>query len=440
MRYRRSLVGLLAFALVAVACEGGGDTDEEGPSSDPILFAASLPLTGMFSIPGDLHRKGYELCVDLINERGGLLDRPVELVVEDNRSDTETVVSQYERFINVQNVDVLLGTFSTLLSFPASSIAEQAQMVFPEPSDSSFISHSRGYEFNFGFTLKPIDLIGETPVDALSYFADQGVIPSDDLPTTAAVVRQDDFFPDAISLGLVGGELEIPGTGETIDFGNGYLEDRGIDLVFDEEYPAEGFDDWVGLANRAKASGAEYLLVLTTGGGGEVEFTRALKTVDYVPTTAFYSQGTYAEFQEALGSSVNGIIVWTTWAPEVEWEGEIGGQPITNQEFVEAYEAMFDDTAQEDQAQAFAVCQAMEQGIRAIGSTDNVELQEWMASRTAEDPIRTIQGDYHFDEMGLTADRDLLLLQWQEEELEFIYPVGEEYPGTVDPIWPQPAW
>jgi branched-chain amino acid transport system substrate-binding protein len=439
MRYRRRLVAVLLLSLLAAACQGDGAGDD-GEGGPPIVFAASLPLTGMFSIPGDLHRKGYELCIDMINERGGLLDRPVRLIVQDNRSDTETVVSQYQRFINVDNVDVLLGTFSTLLSFPASSIAEQAQMVFPEPSDSSFISHSRGYEFNFGFTLKPIDLIGETPVDALFYFADQGVIPRDDLPTTAAVVRQDDFFPDAISKGLVGGKLEIPGTGETIDFGDGYLEDRGIDLVFDEEYPAEGFDDWVGLANRAKASGADYLLVLTTGGGGEVEFTRALKTVNYVPKTTFYSQGTYAEFEDALGSSVNGIVVWTTWAPEVEWEGEIGGQPITNQEFVEAYEAMFDDVAQEDQAQAFTVCQAMEQGIRAIGSTDNVELQEWMASRTAQDPIRTIQGDYYFDDKGLTARRDLLLLQWQNRELEFIFPVGEEYPNTVDPIWPQPAW
>jgi branched-chain amino acid transport system substrate-binding protein len=439
MRYRQRLVAVLVSSLLAVACQGGGGGGE-GEGGPPIVFAASLPLTGMFSIPGDLHRKGYELCIDLINERGGLLDRPVELIVQDNRSDTETVVSQYQRFINVDDADVLLGTFSTLLSFPASSIAEQAQMVFPEPSDSSFISHSRGYEFNFGFTLKPIDLIGETPVDALFYFADQGVIPRADLPTTAAVVRQDDFFPDAISKGLVGGKLEIPGADETIDFGDGYLEDRGIDLVFDEEYPAEGFDDWVGLANRAKASGADYLLVLTTGGGGEVEFTRALKTVNYVPKTTFYSQGTYAEFEDALGSSVNGIVVWTTWAPEVEWEGEIGGQPVTNQEFVEAYEAMFDDAAQEDQAQAFTVCQAMEQGIRAIGTTDNVELQEWMASRTAQNPIRTIQGDYYFDDKGLTAGRDLLLLQWQNRELEFIFPVGEEYPNTVDPIWPQPAW
>jgi branched-chain amino acid transport system substrate-binding protein len=434
---RRGSALILSFALIAASCTGD---DGENGEREPITFAASLPLTGSFSIPGDLHRKGYELCIDLINERGGLLGRPVELVVEDNRSDTETVVSQYERFINVDNVDVLLGTFATLLSFPAGSVAEQAQMVFPEPSDSSFISHSRGYRYNFGFTLKPIDLIGQTPVDALFEFAEAGAIPEAELPTTAAVVRQDDFFPDAIARGLVGGTLEVPGTDEVIDFSPGYLEERGIDLVFDEEYPAEGFNDWVGLANRAKASGAEYLLVLTTGGGGEVEFTRALKTVDYVPKVTFYSQGTYSEFQEALGSSVNGIIVWSTWDPTIEWVGEIGGQPITNQEFVEAYEAKFDDPAQEDQAQAFAVCQAMEQGIRAIDTTDNVQLREWFASRTAADPITTIQGDYYFDDKGLTDGRDVLLLQWQNEELRFIYPVGEEYPDTVAPIYPQPPW
>lgn len=436
MRWPRWLGVALACGLLATAC---GPGSEEGAGGEPIKFAASLPLTGSFSIPGDLHRKGYELCVDLINERGGILGREVELVVEDNRSDPETTVSQYERFINVEDVDVLLGTFSTLLSFPASTVAEQAQMVFPEPSDSSFISHSRGYRYNFGFTLKPIDLIGETPVDGLFDLAEEGVIPDDQLPRTAAVVRQDDFFPDAIARGLVGGKLEIPGTDEVLDFSPGYLEEQGIDLLFDEEYPAQGFNDWVALANRAKASGAEYLFVLTTGGGGEVEFTRALQTVGYNPRVAFYSQGTYAEFQQALGSAVNGIIVWSTWDPAVEWDGLLGGKQFTNQHFVEEYQARFNTGAGEDQAQAFTVCQTMEQAIRAVESTDNTAIRDWLASRTADDPVRTIQGDYYFDEKGLTAERDVLLQQWQEEELRFIFPLGEEY-QAVDPIYPKPEW
>src|SRR5665811_1363670 len=101
-----------------------GETGEE----EPILFASSLPLTGEFSVTGTKHRDGYQFCVDEINARGGILGREVELLVEDNRSDTEATVNQMERFINVENADVLLGTFSSLLGFPASTVAEQNGM------------------------------------------------------------------------------------------------------------------------------------------------------------------------------------------------------------------------------------------------------------------------------------------------------------------------
>ena len=138
---------------------------ERIPRSEQKLVA-SLPLTGSFSVPGEFHQQGYELCVDTINANGGLLHgRQVELKVSDNQSDPETVALQTDRFISVDDADILLGTFSTLLSFPASAVAERAQMVYPEPSDSSLQSHSRGLKYNFGFTLKPINYIGQTPVD-----------------------------------------------------------------------------------------------------------------------------------------------------------------------------------------------------------------------------------------------------------------------------------
>ena len=85
---------------------------------DPIVIGSSLPLTGNFSVSGEKHQQGFELCVELINEKGGLLGRPVELVVSDNRSDTETAISQYERLINVDQVDVVFGTFSSQAHLP----------------------------------------------------------------------------------------------------------------------------------------------------------------------------------------------------------------------------------------------------------------------------------------------------------------------------------
>jgi branched-chain amino acid transport system substrate-binding protein len=389
-------------------------------------------------VPGTLHQEGYEVCRDIINERGGLLGRPVELIISDNQSDPETAVAQTDRFINVDNADILLGTFSTLLSFPSSAVAEQAQMVYPEPSDSSLQSHSRGFEYNFGFTLKPINYIGQTPVDALAYYRDEGLIPEDEFPQTAAVIYQDDFFTNSISLGLVGGELEIPGSDDVVDFGEGYLNDVGIELVFQEQYPPE-FTDWVGLATRVANADADMLFALTLP-PGEVDIVRAMQTVDYQPSAAFFSQGTYDEFQEQLGDAANGIMVWSTWDPTIAWEGVLVGEPFNNEDFAREIEARTGAPANEDHAQPFTVCQTMAQAIEAVGSTDNTAIRDWLAARTVDDPAQTIQGPFQFDDLGLTADRDVLLLQWQDNELNFVFPRGEAYTTSIDLQWPKPEW
>ena len=65
----------------------------EAPSGEPIIAGASLPLTGGFSVNGQKHKEGYELCADLVNQAGGVLGRPLEVLVSDNRSDTETAIS-----------------------------------------------------------------------------------------------------------------------------------------------------------------------------------------------------------------------------------------------------------------------------------------------------------------------------------------------------------
>ena len=80
---KRSLAVSAALAGVLPLAACGADE-----SSGDTLFAASLPLTGSFSVPGKFHQQGYELCVDTINANGGLLDgRKVKLKVSVNQSD-----------------------------------------------------------------------------------------------------------------------------------------------------------------------------------------------------------------------------------------------------------------------------------------------------------------------------------------------------------------
>ena len=169
----RLLVVLAVLFLIAAACssddgddttttgaDGGGTetTTTEAMSDDPIIFATSLPLTGEFSGVGAKHADGYQFCIDEINARGGILGRSAELIVEDNRSETEVAVSQYERFINVDDADILFGTFSSLLGYPTSSIAEQNGMVMPLPSSGALRVWARGYDNIFYFQQLPAEL------------------------------------------------------------------------------------------------------------------------------------------------------------------------------------------------------------------------------------------------------------------------------------------
>ena len=439
---------LIVLSFVLAACGGTATTEapaavepeapvepEEPPiEAEPIKIGASLPITGGFAINGEKHRDGYQLCVDLINEKGGLLDRPVELIVSDNQSDVETTMAQVERFMNVDDVDLMFGTFSSKLTFPMSSALEQAGMVHPIPSGAALRIYMRGYETPFYFQQKAAEFVGQSPINMIAE-----LVPEGDQPATAALVFADDFFAGSIANGLLGGDVEVEGEDDVVSLAPGLISEAGMELVYEEMWPEEGFSDWITLANTIKESGAEYLFGLTASPDEAIQLVRALETVEYQPKGVYLSQGSQQEFADALGESADGVTIHAAWHPAVQWEGLLAGEVYTNQDFQDDFEAKFGRAGDEDEAIPFALCQGIEQAVRATGSTDNAEIIAWLAARTAADPVKTIIGDRYWDEKGLPIDADFVMVQWQDGELAFVYPVGE-FPGTSDLVWPKPEW
>jgi branched-chain amino acid transport system substrate-binding protein len=129
----------------------------------------------------------------------------------------------------------------------------------------------------------------------------------------------------------------------------------------------------------------------------------------------------------------------TVWHPSAEFTGTLAGEDYTNQQFQDDFQAAYDRAPDEDEAIPFAVCQGMEQAIIGAGSTDNAAIAQWLRDRTEDDPVRTVLGDFHWDERGLPIGRDYILNQWQDGTLEFVYPVGEGL-DTVDLQFPKSEW
>ncbi|MDH3230763.1 MAG: amino acid ABC transporter substrate-binding protein [Alphaproteobacteria bacterium] len=404
-------------------------------AAEPIKVGASLPLTGGFSVTGDKHKVGYELCVGMINDNGGVLGRKLELIVSDNRSDTETAISQYERMINVDKVDVIFGTFSSKLTFPVSAITERYGMVNPIPSGGALRIYSIGHKNLFYFQQNAAEHIGESVERTL-----KDLVGSAKMPKTVAIVRADDFFANGIAAGLLGSEVKLPGSGKVVaNLAPGNFADLGMKVVLNEKWPEEGFSDWVTLANSIKRSNAEFLVALTASAEEAVQLTRALQTLKYQPKAIFMSQGTQNEYLDSVGKAAEGIMIHSSWHPAANWQGLLSGKSFGNNDFIAAFKAKYGAEPDEDGAIPFALCQGMEQAIRGAGSTDNKKLADWLHARTAADPVKTILGSFHWDARGLPVDRPHLMTQWQGGKLRFIYPT-DEFEGTSPIVYPKPQW
>src|SRR5215203_7443449 len=257
----RTLGALLAFAAtIGLAAGCGGSSSDD--SSGPITIGISLPLTGEFSQPGTAAKQGYQVWADTINSQGGLLGRQVELDIKDDASDQNTVVADYNALISRDNVDLLMGTFSSLLNLPASSVAERNKMLYVEPAGGAPEIFDRGYKHLFFAQQATADKQGDVWAEWVLG------LPEDKRPKTAAYPTLDDPFAVPVLEGI-----------------REKFEAAGIQTVQKSTYPADtsNFDS---IANAVKAKNPDVVVHGATFADG-VGFVRAMKKVGFKPKMFF---------------------------------------------------------------------------------------------------------------------------------------------------------
>src|SRR6267378_3820824 len=81
--------------------------------------------TGAVAANGKQLLAALEIWRDDVNAKGGLLNRPVELVYYDDQSNPNSVPAIYTKLISVDKVDALLGPYATNMVAPAMPIIMQ---------------------------------------------------------------------------------------------------------------------------------------------------------------------------------------------------------------------------------------------------------------------------------------------------------------------------
>ncbi|HZJ02632.1 MAG TPA: ABC transporter substrate-binding protein, partial [Thermoleophilia bacterium] len=90
------------------------DTSEAGdevaaPTGEPIVFGAVVSATGPAAALGEQERDALEMLEGQLNDRGGLLGRPVEIVIEDDQSNPNEAVTATNKLIQQDGVVAIIG-------------------------------------------------------------------------------------------------------------------------------------------------------------------------------------------------------------------------------------------------------------------------------------------------------------------------------------------
>ncbi|MBM7508541.1 branched-chain amino acid transport system substrate-binding protein [Nocardioides salarius] len=388
-RKAAALIGVLALGSLGLAACGDDDGGSGSAEDGPIMIGTSLPLTGEFSQPGQAAEQGYQVWKEMVNESGGLLGRDVDLVIKDDASNQNTIVSDYNALISQDKVDMLLGTFSSLLNLPASAVAEKNRMLFVEPAGGSPDMFNRGYEYLFFAQQATSDKQGKVFAEWVA------ALPEGERPETAAFPTLDDPFAAPNVAGI-----------------QAILEEAGIETVYEETYAIDtkNFDT---IVNAMKSADPD-LVVHGAQFEDGIGLTRSMLKADFAPEMFYETNAPSfgSQYADGVGAdNTEGVLYAVSHSPNADTPG--------NAEFVAKYEEMYgSEEVPEDAADGYAAAQVMQAAVEAIG---NVEDQDAMADWLRENEVETILGPLSWNEDG-SPTGEFLIGQWQDGQPEIVLP------------------
>ncbi|HVP89443.1 MAG TPA: ABC transporter substrate-binding protein [Casimicrobiaceae bacterium] len=100
------------------------------------------------------YKKGMELALEEVNRAGGVLGRPLELVVRDDNGNPGDAVRVAEELVAREKVDLLMGTFSSAVGLAVADFAKQRKVLFiaSEPLTDKIVWESGN---RYTFRLRP---------------------------------------------------------------------------------------------------------------------------------------------------------------------------------------------------------------------------------------------------------------------------------------------
>ena len=199
-----------------------------GSESNPILIGATVSLEGKYSEPSLMIQNAFRLWEQEVNLRGGLLGRPVKLILYDDKSQKKRVRQLYKKLILKDKVDLVFSPYGTPLTLEASKVSEKNKMVMLACAASGEQIWERQYKYVFGvYALAKRYLVGLLDLMAREGFENLAIL-HEDSPFHQDVAAGTAFWAKRFGIKVSLQKLFINATSEFPD-----LLDKAIDVNAD---------------------------------------------------------------------------------------------------------------------------------------------------------------------------------------------------------------
>jgi branched-chain amino acid transport system substrate-binding protein len=384
-----ALVALLVFVPAAEA--------EHRPSK-AVLVGGAISQTGRFAEPAGRQVNSIKMWVDQVNGRGGLLGHKIDLLLLDDKSDTQTAVKLYEKLITEDKVDVLVAPYSSAITEAVANINERYKMPFVAFGAASSPIWEKGRKYIFN-----IVAVAEDYQKGAVHLAGQiGV-------TKIAIIGEDSLFPRQSGIGAKQWAAKL-----------------GLQVVLEENYPQKQ-TDFTALLQKIKASGAEAVMSNSyfADAAAQLRQMRELN-VNFKLFSSTVGPG-LPNFAEQLGGTAEYVLGFSQWEPLPDILKHPGMK-----EYIAEYKKRYGEEPNYHAGGTYGALQVTEAALKQAGSFDSQKLRDALASIETT----TIFGRYKVNEKGMN-DHEGLTFQILQGQRRVVFP--EKWAETKARL-PMPEW
>lgn len=398
-------VSLLLAALV-VSCAptpSPAPTDEtvEEPSQpsaelETVKVGALHPVSGGSAAMGKAMRQALTFAVDQINAQGGIESlggAKIELIYGDTQSEPKVGVSEVERLIEQEGVDMVVGCYNSNVTKPVTQAAERLNTPFLVDIACTDEITERGFEWVYRICPKS-SWYARDQVDFLKYL-------EDDLGyeiEKVALLHEDTDW----GMSVADGQRK-------------YLEEAGYEMTIDVAYP-EGAADLSTQVSKVKATEPDVILTCTyLNDAVLIAKEREKLGMTDIPLVDAAGGTIVSGFIDRLGSTAEGlfsVLEFSKYAP--------GAPSEVNSAYREEYGEDLTGNSSHSYVAGWVIADALERA----GSTDKEAIKNTLADTRIEHGSKMILPAevLEFNEEGQNPNARMYIVQVQDGELLPVWP------------------